>query len=301
VRSTAVLGVVLVLIAGSFARADDAEVKQLRKQIEEVRKAKQEEIDTLTAQKNKVEDQYIEMARAAENAKRVLMDKVDAARKAAADLERDLAMARAKIEALEQKLAAAEKAAPAKPASDPETEAKQKLEQQKLTFNFDETPLEEVVQFLQDFTAMNIVLCGAKSTKVTLEGKAITVKETLDRIAAKAPDLAWEQKRGVVYLLSKKSPSPEAPKPVLPDALRAKLAKNGPTVNLDETPLEDVVALLVESGLEGLSVSHKAKAKAIKVTLRVRGLPLATVLDVLCRVHGLAYRAEGDGLVLDAR
>src|SRR4051812_37239720 len=163
-RSTAVVGLALVLGAATFARADDNEVQKLRKMIEDVRKEKQDEIDALRSQLNKEQDRNLERARANEVEKRKLQDELDAAKKTNAQLERDLAIARVKLEARADK----DSAPPAKASGDPEADAKKRIAEQKLAFNFDATPLEEVVQFLEDVTGLNVVLCGPEGRKVTL-------------------------------------------------------------------------------------------------------------------------------------
>src|SRR5437763_3479993 len=95
----------LVLAVAAAARADDDEVKLLRKQIAELRAAKEQEISDLRDRLAKEQDRGIEMARAADRAKRDSADSLEKAQKDMAQLDRDLTIAKVRIANLEKQLA----------------------------------------------------------------------------------------------------------------------------------------------------------------------------------------------------
>jgi general secretion pathway protein D len=80
-----------------------------------------------------------------------------------------------------------------------------KLENQLVTINFTETPLEEAINFLQEITGLNFVISkdaaeAVKDFKVTLRLHDIRLKNALSLILAGKPELKWRIKHDVVYI-----------------------------------------------------------------------------------------------------
>lgn len=216
-------------------------------------------------------------------------EQVAALEKEKARVEKELAAAKARLESLEKKAGAA----------DPDAAVRKKLAAQKLTLNFADTPLEEVVAFLQDLTGLNVVIARPRDTKIVLRLKDVTVSNALDLICAAGDDVAWELRGGIIWFVSKRSPPPAPQKVDVPADLRAGLDKKV-TFNFDETPLEEVAAFLHDLGVANVTLTATARAKQAKVSLRLRDVTAATALDAVARVNGIVWRAESGAIVIDA-
>ena len=300
-----ICAVAVLAMAPGFVHAEDTEAGRLRKEIEKQRKDMQTEIDELRARLTKTEDRAIDRARDFEKEKRELYDKLDAAYKEQTRVERELAIAKARIAQLEGKpTEATPKDSAPKPAEQPDdgeekpwtdAEVKRALEEQKINLNFDDTPFADVVGFLGDISGVSFVsLAPEGAGKVTLKVKEVSVSAALDLIVGAAKDLAWKIEGGLVTFAPVKN-APAHVKLDLPARLEKTLARPV-QLGFEDKPLADAVKVLAECGLEGLSVADGAKN--VKVTVSLRRVQLRSALEVICRKHGLRVRAEGERLIL---
>jgi hypothetical protein len=288
-----VAAVLAVALSAGAARADD-DVALLKKEIALLRELLLKEQDRSLDLKHEVDKQQ---------------EKIDALEKEKAKLQKDLFIAKAFVEALEKDLKSLEKDPVAwKKARDeaPDLEFKKQLAR-KVSLDFNDAPLEEVIAFLKDGDHFLNVVSAAKG-KVSLKAKELSLSQVLDLIATNAEDVSWEARDRIIYILPKKSPPPVPPKVEVPEEQRAPLAKIL-TVHFEETPLEQVTSFVTEisgaclpkdiSGVK-LVPTQKVLAKNIKVSLVLREVPISTILDVLVRLHSLSWRVEDGKIVIDA-
>lgn len=168
---------------------------------------------------------------------------------------------------------------------DPDVQAQKKLDEQKLSLNFEDTPAAEVFDFLRDITGLNIVVAtdALNEKRITLKLKEVSVATALKLILAVGDDVKHEVWRGVVFVSRKdEKPEPKA------SAKLSDAAKGATKVSLNfvDTPLADVVDFLAELTALNFAIDAKVK-KEQKVTLRAKDLPLSAIVDLLCRAHGL--------------
>jgi type II secretory pathway component GspD/PulD (secretin) len=196
-------------------------------------------------------------------------------------------------------------AAPAR-AGDTRTddEVRKTIESRRVTINFPDTGIADIVLFLQDITGLTFLLDPAidPEARVTLKVRDMTLASALDHIvAALGPDAVREVWLGTVYISSRKAPKPVPPEPDLPEERRKALREKKVTVNFAETPIADAAQFLSDiQGEGGVRVAVAAGVEG-KVDLRMKSAPLGDVLAVICRLHGLVAARDGDGIVLRKR
>lgn len=89
-----------------------------------------------------------------------------------------------------------------------------KLDNQKVTINFQDTPFEEAINFLRDITGLNFVIsneaAGAVSDRsVNLRLRDIRLKNALALILAVEESLRWTIKHDVIYISTEEAEPPE--------------------------------------------------------------------------------------------
>jgi hypothetical protein len=283
-----VAAVLAVALFAGAARADD-DVDLLKKQMAGLREMLLKE-----------QERSIDLGHKLEEQTRADNEKIEALEKEKAKLERDLKIAnliikgqKNDIEALQKDPVAWKKAQ----AEAPDLEFKKQLAW-KVSLDFNDAPLGEVVAFLKDKNIfLNIVLVA--KGKVSLKAKDLSLSQVLDLIATTAEDVSWEARDRIIYILPKKSPPPVPPKVEVPAEQRDALAKPL-TLHFVETPLEQVTSFLKDLCDVNVVPTQKALAKNIKVSLRLAEVPLSTILDVVARLHSLSWRVEDGKIVIDA-
>jgi general secretion pathway protein D len=89
-----------------------------------------------------------------------------------------------------------------------------KLENQKVTINFSETPFEEAINFLRDITGLNFVISNEATDVITdasvsLRLREIRLKNALALILAVDDSLKWSIKHDVIYISTEEAEPPE--------------------------------------------------------------------------------------------
>jgi type II secretory pathway component GspD/PulD (secretin) len=89
-----------------------------------------------------------------------------------------------------------------------------KLENQKVTINFSETPFEEAINFLRDITGLNFVVSreaadAVSDAAVTLRLREIRLKNALALILAVDDQLKWTIKHDVIFISTEDAAPPE--------------------------------------------------------------------------------------------
>lgn len=182
----------LALIGGLTAPASaQSKEAELRKQVQELRQ-----------RLNQADDRALELARRYDQRTKRLQDEKEELLTKVAQLTRENALLKARLAAVEGKKAEAGKKEGAKKGNI--------LDERKLTLNFQETPLADVIAFLQDITGLNIVTAVGVDSEapVSLRLKDVSLRAALDLIAASVGDdvaWTWTAKEKLVQFSRKKT------------------------------------------------------------------------------------------------
>jgi FKBP-type peptidyl-prolyl cis-trans isomerase len=180
------------------------------------------------------------------------------------------------------------------------------LESRPVTLNFPDTPLVEVVQFLQDISGLNIVLWpGATQGAVNLRVREMPLDQALKKILDQV-GLTWTYWSGALVLhppatpLGPRTPTVRDPATGLPAAVPQRLHSQTINVNFDGTPGPEAIDFLRD--LTGLNVVASRAASALlpelTCSLRMRDLPLDSFLEHLTAPVGLAWCVDEAGDVV---
>jgi hypothetical protein len=147
-------------------------------------------------------------------------------------------------------------------------EYRKKLASQKLTFNFNATPLSEIVQFLQDFTGLNITVAKSidqEAIKIDLKVRDVVAGDALAQILPKG--LRWELRNESLEIT-------DEPLDATPSLARRHVA-----LDVRGKTVPDLIAALAKQGVEAVATEA---AWASAGTLSVAGTgELETVLAPL--------------------
>jgi type II secretory pathway component HofQ len=173
-----------------------------------------------------------------------------------------------------------------------------KLKTQKVTLNFNGTPLSDVVGFLGDITGLSFVLLpdADPTLSVSLSMKNITLKNALKLALAADGDLEWKAFNGVV-LIGKDLRSVRRHKwtkveiKAQPDHVFA-IATRRVTLNFNGTPLSEVVQFLGDiSGIK-FRLDKSAKDADPAISVRLRNVTLESALGVMLGPNGLGFYVD---------
>ncbi|WP_435007307.1 sigma-70 family RNA polymerase sigma factor [Tundrisphaera lichenicola] len=173
-----------------------------------------------------------------------------------------------------------------------------------VTVDFKETPLEEAIQFLQDYTGLKVDLdpkaLAAKGltrkVPVSLSAEEIMLKNALRQIL---------KPLGLTYRVADESNSIKIGLNLTAsERMEAKLLEPV-TVDFNEAPLEEAIQFLQD--YTGLNIVLDPKALAIKgltpkspVSLSAKGITLKSALKYLLQPLGLSYQIEQDLILITA-
>lgn len=172
------------------------------------------------------------------------------------------------------------------------------LEQKKVTASFDEAPISQVTGFIQDLTAIPIVLGPgidpAAPVTFKVNGLAATnaLKLALGELDGDHELRVWN---GVVFLSAKGHELPALPSP--PESADSPLAQTM-TLNFGGLPFAHFKGFLVDNtGLE-VVIDEEAEARLarVKVALRISDLPLWRLLPLLQALYGVEGKVDGQAL-----
>ncbi len=191
--------------------------------------------------------------------------------------------------------------APAYPWAPPLDEITKKLQTKKLTFNFSATPLSEVVQFLQDFLDVNIVVSkeiDTEQVKLDLRLRDVVAWDALIVIMSQT-GFCFEFKNEAVFIEPRGGPNEDYtwPKPFSVPALFAsardedfegvsrRLDAQKVNLNLDDTPFTDAIDLMHELTSINFVISTEARDlienEQLKVRLKVKDITVRNALNLL--------------------
>ena len=195
-------------------------------------------------------------------------------------------------------------------AKDKKKEALEKgLATKKISIDFSQTPLADVLAFFGDITGMNFVLDkGAKldAEEVSLKLKKVSLINALKLSLAVNPDAAYKIEHGMIIVSTKKrlkSFKPEkAPTKSTADQKKkwAALKKKVMSANFSDTPLTDVLSFLNDISGEKLKL-QSAKLGKLKVSLRAKKVSLIDILSYIAQCNNLKLAWDGNNLILRIR
>lgn len=182
-----------------------------------------------------------------------------------------------------------------------------KLKTQTLTLNFPNTPLEEVVGFLQDVTGLNFVLLPSvdPALPITLKLKDIKLENALKLILAADGDIEHKIVGNVILIgkdMKTVKPKKWAKKEIEANpGLAWKVLSQSLTLNFDQTPFMEVLDFLRD--ITGLNfVTSKTVASANPdISLRLRNVRLHQVLTIMAGSHGFRWSVDSGAIRIDAR
>lgn len=191
------------------------------------------------------------------------------------------------------------------PPPTPAERIEQELARRRVTLNFPDTPMTEVVSFLQDITGLNIVLqpeVDGEQRKVMLRLRDVSLKDALALVLASA-ELERSVACGVLYIHEPGRVLP-APPPLEGEAGRS-LRERQLTLNFAETPLEEALEFLRAITGQPFRATEAARAAVREgertVTLRLRGVSLADGVTLIADQVGCGWALVEGEVVLDVR
>jgi hypothetical protein len=155
-----------------------------------------------------------------------------------------------------------------------------------LTFNFDETPLNEVVQFLEDFSTAEIRISKAidgDEVKVTRRAAGRSLRAVLDDVVAET-GLAWSVKNRAIFVQPKEEvleTHPDQLQGETPDPLPA-LRDRRVSFDLRGVNVSEAVAALAAQGIEAFA-SESAWRSRGTFSLIARNEPLGKALGSIAK------------------
>lgn len=183
------------------------------------------------------------------------------------------------------------------------------LKTKKVTLNFSQTPLEDVISFLGDISGLNFVLdrgAGLEREEVSLRLKGISLINGLKLALASHSDAAYKLEHGLIIVSTKKRlklfSAAKAPKGSTAEQKKQwlALAKKAVTVNFRQTPLVDVSAFLKD--ISGQSFQFQsAKLGKTKITMRAKKISLVDAATFMAQTHGMELGWKGKALVFKAK
>ena len=180
---------------------------------------------------------------------------------------------------------------------------------QKVSFDFAETPLRDVVTFLQGITNATVILNpkalkGTAHADVTLKVTDMPLSQALDWIAHLS-GLSCVIREGAIFITDGEAAKVMNNRPAVhaDDAKIANSLKQKVSFDFAETPLTDVLVFLQTVTKATVILDPKA-AKGIEhplVTLKATEMPLSQVLDWIAQSFGLSRVVhEGAIFITDA-
>lgn len=181
------------------------------------------------------------------------------------------------------------------------------LETRKVTLNFPNTPLEEVIGFLQDITGLNVVLLPSAdpTLPITLKLKDITLANALKLILAADGDLEHTIVRNTILIgkdMGAVKPKKWAQKEIEANpGLAWKVLTQSLSLNFDQTPFAEVCDFLRDISGLNLVLSKTVRDANPDITLRVRSVSLRDVLTLITGSHGFRWSVDSGAIRIDAR
>ncbi|MBL4847110.1 MAG: hypothetical protein JKY65_16440 [Planctomycetes bacterium] len=181
------------------------------------------------------------------------------------------------------------------------------LDSRKVTLNFPQTPISEVVSFLQDITGVNVVLLPNvdPNLPISLRLRNVSLKNALKLILATDGDLEQKIVRNVLVIgkdMTSIKPKKWTKKEIEsnPDAVWAVLTRVV-TLNFDQTPFEQFAGFISDITGTKITLSKTVKDANPDVSIRVKNARLLDVYTLICGSQGFRWTIGKDGVRIDAR
>lgn len=183
------------------------------------------------------------------------------------------------------------------------------LSKRKVTLQFNQTPLTDVMSFMRDITQINMVVDpGAQLTgaKVNLNLKNVKLSTALDCIVATVPNTDYKLAYGMLIVTKKERLEhfEDAKAPANSNADQKKLweslKKKTLTLNFVETSLKDIVQFLQDITGENMMIAG-VKLPRVKVTLQAKKVGLDDILTYLAKAHNFEFGWKAKVLVFQEK
>jgi len=180
------------------------------------------------------------------------------------------------------------------------------LKTRPVTLNFPNTPLEEVVSFLQDITGLNVVLLPSAdpALPISLRLKNTKLENALKLILAVDGDLEYRIVRNTILIgkdMSVVKPKKWSKKEIEANpGLAWKVLSQSMTLNFDQTPFVEVCDFLRDISGLNLVLSKTVQTANPDISLRLRNVPLRDVLTFVTGSHGFRWSVDSGAIRIDA-
>jgi hypothetical protein len=177
----------------------------------------------------------------------------------------------------------------------------------KVTLSFQETPVEEVLQFLTDFLEVKVTIdpavCDPTKTTITFRVRDMVAWDAIQLVVERIPNacLALDAQGVHVVPAGKGSPRILDVRGLLDQAPAATFPwfERRLTMNLDGVPLTELIDFLIDlSGANIVLAPGLAAAPLGAVTCKCQDKPAGQILEEVCREHGLRWERRHSVLVL---
>jgi hypothetical protein len=181
------------------------------------------------------------------------------------------------------------------------------LESRPVTLNFPNTPLEEVVSFLQDITGLNVVLLPSADPvlPISLRLKNVKLAAALKLILAADGDLEHKIVRNTILIgkdMDAVKPKKWSKKEIEGNpGLAWKILTQTMTLNFDQTPFVEVCNFLRDISGLNLVLSKTVTSANPDISLRLRGVTLRDVLTLATGSHGFRWSVDSGVIRIDAQ
>lgn len=174
---------------------------------------------------------------------------------------------------------------------------------QQVSVEFADTPLEQVLVEVREASRIDVVLDPAVpgDHAVSLRAEQETVRRLLDR-ALEGARVQLRIFAGALVLTRPGKDLGDPPR-LGHDAAARALAGRQVTLSLDDTPLAEALDVVADLASVDVTVAPEAEGRvdAATTSLSLRDAALPHALTLLTHFHGLTWRLEGAGVVIDVR
>lgn len=172
-----------------------------------------------------------------------------------------------------------------------------------VTVAFADAALSDVVERVRELTRLDLVLDPdvPGDHAVALEVENATVRHLLDR-ALEGAGLQMRIFAGALVLTRPGKDLGDPPR-LGADPIARRVAERMLSLNLDDAPLTDALDLVRDVTSLAVTVAPAAQNRVdwARTSLRLRDVALPHALTLLTHLHGLTWRVEAQGLVIDVR
>ncbi len=181
-----------------------------------------------------------------------------------------------------------------------------KVKRTKISLNFQDAPLTDVLMFYREFTRINIILgpevARPEEVMITMKVEELPFDQALD-LSLKMHDLDWCVEEGVVIVSTKgaiarraearKNPAESDADAAAWKAEMQRVLENT-RIDLDftEASLDDIIGFFREYARLNIEFDQAVRADGTlqkKATIQLRDVTMGTALKLLCKQYGLTF------------